>query len=79
MPVGGGIHAINRGIFKESLKNLPFSRDVVGCGHRPKETVPMPKQPAIPGLRDAMKKKVTARAVSGGDGCGGSAGGGCWR
>jgi hypothetical protein len=24
----------------------------------------MPKQPALPGLRDAMKKKVTRREVS---------------
>jgi hypothetical protein len=37
---------------------------VVGCGHRPKETPPMPKQPAIPGLRDAMKKKLEKRSFA---------------
>ena len=48
-------------LVKERLKNLPVWRYLVGCRHRLKEMPPMPKQPAIPGLRDAMKKKVTRR------------------
>jgi hypothetical protein len=40
-------------------KTCRFWHDLIGCEHRLKEAVPMPNQPVIPGLCDAVKKKIT--------------------
>jgi len=45
----------------ERLKNLAIFVCSDRLWHPFKDALPMPKQPAFPGLCDAMKKKVTRR------------------
>jgi len=59
----GEAEVVDQTIPKEHQKNLRFSTFSGMLGRILQGAPPMPKQPAFPGLRDAMKKKHTRREL----------------